>query len=114
MSLYGSLFRLGMDYRKKAHDSDLSSNEDDDILPDTQEVADVDEEVDQGPATKRAANLWTDALVDESLHAKGSRISLEKKKNDGRVARGVESYHIPSNFVRVDKEVFESVSSTKV
>ncbi|KAK5977976.1 hypothetical protein GCK32_012917 [Trichostrongylus colubriformis] len=102
-----------MDYRKKERDSDTSGNEDDDLPLNTHETVDDSDEVDQGPAAKRAANLWGDALVEQSLLQKGSRISLEKKNSTEKVARGVESYHIPSSFVRVDKEEFESVSFTK-
>nr|CDJ90403.1 Phosphorylated adapter RNA export protein domain containing protein [Haemonchus contortus] len=98
-----------MDYRRKEQDSDSSGNEDDSLPLDTHEI---EEEEDQGPAAKRAANLWGDALVEQSLEKKGSRISLDKKNNDGRVARGVESYHIPSTFVRVAKEDFESYSKS--
>ncbi|PIO61142.1 hypothetical protein TELCIR_17343 [Teladorsagia circumcincta] len=101
-----------MDYRGKTNDSESSDNEDDGHPVNSQDTRDDDEEVDEGPSTKRAAYLWTDTLVEESLMKKGSRISLEKKKTDGRILRGVESYHIPANFIRVDKEGFESFSKS--
>uniref|UniRef100_A0A183FW66 Phosphorylated adapter RNA export protein n=1 Tax=Heligmosomoides polygyrus TaxID=6339 RepID=A0A183FW66_HELPZ len=34
---------------------------------------------DEGPSAKRAATLWGDALLEQNLLQKGSRISLEKK-----------------------------------
>lgn len=101
-----------MAYRGRGHDSDSSDREEDDLPLNVKESSEANEEEDEGPSAKRAATLWGDALLEQNLLQKGSRISLEKKSNDSRIARGVETYHVPTNFVRLDKEELESYSKT--
>ncbi|EYC25421.1 hypothetical protein Y032_0012g1882 [Ancylostoma ceylanicum] len=95
-----------MDYRTRAQDSDTSDKEDEDQLPLNYDD-NPDKEEGEPPEKKPAAALWGDSLVEQGLLQRGSRIALEKQK-DLCVPRGVESYHVPSTFTRVEKEEFEA------
>ncbi|WKY00233.1 hypothetical protein Q1695_014801 [Nippostrongylus brasiliensis] len=98
-----------MDYRKKGEDSGSSDEEGENLPLNNKEKEDSDKE-DEGPAAKKAGSLWGAALMEESIVSKGSRITLDKKDKNNRVVRGVESYHVPENFVRLEKEDFEARS----
>lgn len=59
-----------------------------------------------GSVAKKAAILWGDALMEQTLLQRGSRISLEKGEN--RVSRGVESYEVPASLIRKDKADYKN------
>ncbi|EPB71380.1 TAP42-like family protein [Ancylostoma ceylanicum] len=94
------------DDHRRGWDSDTSDKEDEDQLPLNYDD-NPDKEEGEPPEKKPAAALWGDSLVEQGLLQRGSRIALEKQK-DLCVPRGVESYHVPSTFTRVEKEEFEA------
>ncbi|KAJ1363806.1 hypothetical protein KIN20_023749 [Parelaphostrongylus tenuis] len=89
-------------------DSDSGSDHDGEDLPSTtNETRDED----NGPVTKRAALLWSDALIEQNLLQKGSGIAIEKP-GETQIQRGVESYHVRKTFVRSEDKKLASLDES--
>ncbi|CAI4231708.1 unnamed protein product [Auanema sp. JU1783] len=89
-------------YRGRSNDDQDNSDDECSRMPHRH---DSDDDGMSSPKKKRANNVWSDVLIEQSLESKSSSFNLNSDPSTQMINRGAETYDVPSNLLKPELEL---------